>query len=56
MDTNLNEKMSLDVVVDLKDTFFLNVDNCVSNEELLYSDEEVSYEKLQEKYTLVNTK
>lgn len=48
-DTNPNETMSFNLVIDLKDTFLHDVHSNASNDD-------VSYEKLQEKYNLMNTK
>lgn len=45
-DTNPNETMSFNLVIDLKDTFLHDVHNNASNDD-------VSYEKLQEKYNLM---
>lgn len=55
-DTDPNERMTFNIVVDLKDISLHDADSCASNEESLDTDEEVTYEELQEKYNLMYTK
>lgn len=55
-DTDPNETTAFNVMMDLKDISLYNVHISASNEESLYSDEEVSYEQLQENHNLMYSK
>ncbi|KAI5650115.1 hypothetical protein M9H77_36120 [Catharanthus roseus] len=55
-DTNSNETLAFNVVIDLEDTSIHNDHNVDSDDDSIYSDEEVPYKELQDKYSLLYTK
>lgn len=55
-DTDSNETITFNVVVNLKERSLHDNNSSASDQDSLYSDEEVSYEELLEKYDLMHTK